>query len=125
MKTKNILKIGVLSVILFALLISPVLKPAALKAADPDNVGSYWGGFTPEFRKEIQEIKTKLQEQRANDLCEIEANNLLEECAADEGSSLANSMFCHMHAFFVKQWCYTVKGVLEGFGKMFFNQVRI
>jgi len=185
MKTKNILKIAIFSIALFALLISPILKsnsfqveaetpPISISTYCLSNVamdvldindasiaaeyiekccnteyewgaasqsiidnecqkaqatidsatqsspstGSYWGGFTPELHKEIQEIKVELQEERADDLCKISFKDAKTKCNADN-KGYFEEQECKMQAFFTYQWCQIVKGVIEGLGKMF------
>jgi len=103
MKTKNILKIGIFSIALFALLISPILKINVLQVNA--------NGLTEEQRETIDIYITEYD---ADELCKTNTDEWIEECKKTEGDAV-----CYAQGFFVKQWCQVVKGTLEGFGKMF------
>jgi len=124
MKTKNIFKIAIFSITLLALLISPVIKSNILRvnADDPDSDSSQSAAnqtisdiYMLGYGISTEDITTGLLEERADDICKINANDWIDRCMADGTIKFV----CQMQGFFVKQWCFIVKGVLEGFGKMF------
>ncbi len=161
MKTKNILKIGIFSIVVFALLISPILKFTTPEANADENdqtcesQGGYCeankiscksgyvqdnslicpsgvgkpkccipdpdAGTTQVGQHGLHTVKVTLQEKNAEEICNISANDWINKCM-DDGT---NKFVCEMQGFFVKQWCFIVKGVLEGFGKMFAGIINL
>ncbi len=103
MKTKHILKIGIFSITLFALLISPILKSNTVQVNA--------NGLTEEQKETID---VYIQEFDADELCKVNTDDWIKECKKTE-----SDVVCYAQGFFVKQWCQVVKGTLEGLGKMF------
>jgi len=121
MKTKNILKIGIFSIVLFALLISPVLKTNILQVnadeplpTDDTSIQAQYGfGFTQE------ELIMSLNEKRASDVCnEIDYTAIIEECAKNHDVIYKNTV-CRAKASFAQAQCEIVIGTIEGLGVMF------
>src|SRR5680860_389548 len=157
MKTKNILKIGIFSIVLFALLISPVLKTnysqveaesdcinaegkcinprsdcptgytssastAASTACDPIGLKCCLQDTgTTEIRRKTDEIKVRLPEEKANDICqEISYDAVKNACAADhKGDCLYINTICTWKASWARTQCELVIGTIEGLSMMF------
>ena len=120
MKTKNILKIGIFSIVIFALLISPILKsnsPQA-KAQFPTSTefifaqeGGY--GYTPE------ELHLSFTQKEANDVCSVLTYNaVLERCMAEPDGTHFKPL-CMAKASFARIQCELIIGTLEGLNMMF------
>jgi len=128
MKTKNILKIGIFSIALFALLISPALKTNIIKvnADDPDTDSAQ--STTNQDISDIymlgygistEDITTGLLEERANDICsEIDYDVIIENCAKNH-DAVYRETICRAKASFAQIQCEFVIGILEGLGTMF------
>jgi len=108
MKTKNILKIGIFSIVLFALLISPVLK--SIIQVDANG----------EVLKTTQEIKSSIVDKNAMTICQIDTDDWILECKKSH-----NDLLCEAQGSFILSWCEIVKGTLEGLGKMFAGLINL
>lgn len=135
MKTKNILKIGIFSIALFALLISPVLKNNILQVRadgpDTDNstsdqadafqtISDIWG-MGSGFEVTTEKLITSLKEERANDICkQISYDDVINRCAAEKPGNVAyRETICKVKASLARTQCEFVIGILEGLGAMF------
>jgi len=101
-KTKNILKIGVFSIVILSLLISPVLKSNILEVNA--------NGLIEEQRKDIKEYTAILNEGSAVDICDIAFPGGKNKWAI----FTSDSDEVVQHAF-----CVFQIGAIEGLGKMF------
>jgi len=108
MKTKNILKIGIFSIVLFALLISPILKTIIQVDANG------------EVLKTTQEIESSLVDKNAMTICQVDTDKWIAECRKDH-----NDLLCEAQGSFILSWCEIVKGTLEGLGKMFAGLINL
>jgi len=109
MKTKNILKIAIFSIALFALLISPVLKS-----------NSFQVRANGEVLKTTQEIESSLVDKNALTICQVDTDKWIVECKKNH-----NDFLCEAQGSFILSWCEIVKGTLEGFGKMFAGLINL
>jgi hypothetical protein len=112
MKTKNILKIGVLSIILLILLISPVLKLNLQEASANFGIGGVWHS--------IEESQRELVRPGERTLCQ-HSNDECQKLCMDRYGWKAATLGCYLSCFFQDMWCVITRSILEGLGNMFGN----